>query len=210
MATCRFDITQGACALELDLVGTQSANGTRGHPHSEQARFDLRPRGDDRTRSHQGILPDLGTVENDRADPDECAVGNATSMHDGAMPDCDFISQKRREATCRDMQRGLVLDVGAFADANSFDVASQDGSVENARVGTDLDVADDGCAGRDPDAVMQTRICVPETANDRAGPKIRHSIRSPPLRNRPRHCRRSEGFRRESSGYNALRSRRSP
>jgi len=208
MAPCRFDVLQGASALKLDLLTVERAHCTGGHPHSEHSGRDCRPRGDNSARGDQSVLTNLGSIENDRSDPDERTVSNPTTVHNRAVPDCDLVAEERWKATCRDMQRRLVLDIRALADADSLDVASQNGSIEDTGIGADLDVSDDGCARCDPDAVVQTRMSVPKTTNDRAHPKIRHPIWSARLRNRPHRYRRSAGSRRESSGYNVHRSRR--
>ncbi len=208
MAACRFDVLQGAIALEFDLLTVECAQFAGGHPHSEHSGGDRRPRGDNSSRGDQSVLTNLGSIENNRSDPDERAVSNATTVHDRAVPDCDLVAEKRWKATCRDMQCRLVLDIRALANADSLDVASQDGSIEDTGIGADLDVSDDGCARCDPDAVMQARMSVPKATNDCARPKIRHPIRSTRLRNRPHRYRRSADSRRESSGYIARRSRR--
>ena len=154
MASGRFDVAEGARALQFDLLGTQFADGAGGHPHSEHSGFDRRPWGDDGTGSDQGILAYFCAVEDDRADPDERTVCNATAVHDRTMAHRDLVAEKRREAICRHVQCRLILDIGSFADLNSFDVASKDRAVENARIGADLDIADDGCPGRNPHTFM--------------------------------------------------------
>ena len=208
MAACRFDVLERTSALKLDLLTVECAQCTGRHPHSEHSGRDLRPRGDNSSRGDQGVLTDLGAIENDRSDPDERAISDPTTVHDRTVPDGDLVAEERWKATRRDMQCRLVLDIRALANTDSLDIATQDGSVEDARVGADLDVSDDGCARCDPDAVMQARMSVPKATNDRARPKIRHPIRSTRLRNRPHRYRRSAGSRRESSGYIARRSRR--
>jgi len=126
MAACRFDVTQGTGALELDFVAPERPNDSGGHPHNEHSGRNLRPRSHHRTGSNQDILANLCTIQDDRSDPDERTVADTAAVYDRAMSDRDLVSQKRRKATGRDMQRRLVLDIRAFTDSDSFHVASQD------------------------------------------------------------------------------------
>ena len=178
MAACRFDVPQRTRTLIFDFILTQCTHRSGGHPDSEETRRDRRPGGDDCPGGDPGILTDLGTIENDRSNPDQRTIPNATAMDDGAMPDGDLVAEDRRKATCRNVQRHLILDIRAFADADPLDITAQYGSIKNTRIGADLDVSDDNRAGRDPDAVMKTRPSGSKAADDRAGPKIRHTTRA--------------------------------
>lgn len=124
MAAGRFDVAKGTRALNLDLVLAECANRAGGQPHGEHSRRDPRPRSNDRTRRDPGVLADLRSVENDRSDPDERTIPDATTMNDRSMPDGDLVAQKRRESTRCDMQRRLVLDIRAFADPDPLDIAT--------------------------------------------------------------------------------------
>jgi hypothetical protein len=152
-ASC-LDVAQGTSALELDFVGTKRANRTGRHPNGEHSRCNLRPWGDDGTRPNPGVLSNFCSVENDRPDPDQRTVSDAAAMHDRTMSDADLVTQNCRIAIRSDVQGRLILDIGSLADADAFHIASQDGSVEDARVRADLDVADDGCAWRNPHSIM--------------------------------------------------------
>ena len=149
-----LDVAQGTSTLDLDFVRTKRAKRTGGHPNGEHSRCDLRPWGDDGTRRNPGVLTNFCSVENDRSDPDERTVSDAAAMHDRTMSDRDLVTQECRIAIRSDMQGRLILNIGSLADADAFHVASQDGSVEDARVRADLDVADDGCAWCDPHSFM--------------------------------------------------------
>ena len=85
MAACRFDVLQGASALKLDLLTFECAQCTGGHPYSEHSGRDRRTRGDNSPRGNQSVLTNLCSIENDRSDPDERAVSNATTVHDRAV-----------------------------------------------------------------------------------------------------------------------------
>merc|ERR1711969_198657 len=50
-----------------------------------------------------------------------------------------------------------VLDIRPFADDDAADIGAQHAIVPHRTVGTDLDIADDGAAGRDEGAVMDFR-----------------------------------------------------
>ncbi len=170
MSACSFDIAESPCALLGDLVLIQCANDSGGHPHGQHARWDRRARRDDGASRDQGVLTDFGTIENDRSDPDQRTIADATTVYDRPMAHGNVISQQRWEAPGRNVNRHLILDIGAFADSNPLDVPSQHRAVEDARIGADLDVSDDGGTRCDPDTLVQSRNQIPEAANDCARP----------------------------------------
>jgi hypothetical protein len=173
MGSGGLDIAQRASTLQLDFLRKQLSEFAGRHAHREHSGSDLRPRGHDGTRRDQGILADLRPIEHDRPDPDQRAIMNPTAMYDGAVTHRDFMAQKCREAIGRDVERGLILDIRALANANSLDIAAQDRSVEDARVLTDLDIANDGGPGRDPDTRVQPGASISEGSNDRSDSKVR-------------------------------------
>lgn len=65
------------------------------------------------------------------------------------MPNGDVISQNAG-GVCIDVHGGIVLNVRAGADSDRADVAAQHASVEDAGIGADFYVSDDGCIGGDP------------------------------------------------------------
>jgi len=71
-------------------------------------------------------------------------------MYNGPVTHRDLIAENRRKTASGHMERGLVLDIRSFADANPLDITPQNGPKEDARIPTDLDIADDGRSGRDP------------------------------------------------------------
>lgn len=123
MAARRFDVSQSASALSLDFVLTKLPNRASGHAYSEHSGCNRRPWGHDRTGSDPGVLADLRAIENNRSDPDHRTIGDTAAMHDRAMSDRDLVPQQRRKAIRRDMQRCLILNIGSFADTDSFDIA---------------------------------------------------------------------------------------
>ena len=154
MGSRGLDIAQRTRSLEFDFLGSQRPQLAGGYPHCQHAVSDPRPGGYDSARGDQRIFPDLGAIQYDRPDSDQRPIVYATSMHDRAVSDRNFVPKDRREPTLGDMKGGLILDVRAFADADSLNVASQHRREEDAGILADLDISDDGGSGRNPHALV--------------------------------------------------------
>jgi hypothetical protein len=149
-----LDIAQGAPALCGDFVQFEFADWARGHAGNQGSRFNRRFGRDDGARRDPCVLPDSRAIENDCADPDERAVRYLAAMHDRAMTDRDFVAEDRRKPTGRHMERRLILDISPLANADSLDITTEHTSIEDARVGPDLDIADHSRTRRDPHSFM--------------------------------------------------------
>ena len=69
------------------------------------------------------------------------------------MSDGDIIAENCGHASV-DMDCGVVLNIGALADADWCDVSSENRTVEHGAIRTDFDITDNDRAGRNPGAGM--------------------------------------------------------
>src|SRR5579872_2975600 len=117
--------------------------------HHEAARGDDLARRDERSSSHERVLSDDRVVEHGAPHPDEASVADGAAVHDRAMSDRHVRPDRRRAQARRDVDDGVVLDVGARPDLDERVVATQDGAEPDARVVGQMDVADDRARFRD-------------------------------------------------------------
>ena len=149
-----LDVAQRSSVLQLDFLRKELSQLAGGHPHCQHSVGDRRPRSHDGTRGDPGILSNDCSVEHDRSDSYQCPVADSAYVYDSTVSDGNLIAQERWIAIRSDVQGCLILDIRAFTDSDSLDIAAQNGSKEDTRIHTDFDIADDGCARRDPHTVV--------------------------------------------------------
>ena len=174
MASRGLYIDESPGSLEFDLVLGKNTYSTSGRPDNESSRSNRRAGRNECTRRNQRLLSDDGSIEHDRADSDQRTVAHFAAMNDGTMAHRDLVPQQRWEPACRNVKRGVVLDIRTRADPNPLDIATHDRSVEDARIGTDFDVSNHRGPRSDPDALMQSRFDLAVGAKDRADSSINH------------------------------------
>ena len=114
----------GPCAEALlFLVGKRSDDLT-GRSYNHGSRGDLRATEDEGLGTDEAVVPDDGTVENDRTHADEAVVTDRAGVDDGGVSHRHAAADGRAEV-CRDMDDGIVLNVALLADYNRCDVGSQ-------------------------------------------------------------------------------------
>jgi hypothetical protein len=89
-----FDVSKRPVALQLDFGCRQLPEWPSRSPHNERSRRNERARRDNRTCSDEGILSHDRTVENDRSDSDQGSISDLAAVYDGAMTDCDLVSER--------------------------------------------------------------------------------------------------------------------
>ena len=100
-----------------------------------------------RIRADNGLRPNQRTIQNRRSHPDEAFVLNGAGVDDGGVTDGDVASEDARKII-GEMQDGVVLNVGVFADDDAVDVAAEDGVIPNTGMRAEGDITeDDGGAG---------------------------------------------------------------
>lgn len=119
----------------------------RRYPHS------LR---DQATRPHQRLLPDPGTAQDDRPNPDERPIAHDATMQTRLMADHDVVAHETRLIVIH-MEQAQILDVRPAADANPIDVRAQDRVEPNAGVRANPHIPDELGAWSDPGARMHLR-----------------------------------------------------
>jgi len=97
-----------------------------------------------------------GTIENDRPHADENFIVDLASVHDGAVPNRDELTDDCRKPRV-EMDDGVVLHIRARTDDDAVDVAPQNGSVPDARFLFEGHVADDSGARDNPGGRMNSR-----------------------------------------------------
>jgi hypothetical protein len=68
---------------------------------------------------------------------------NRASMQRGVMPNGNIVPNMQRTGVMSNMQRGIVLNIGAFSNANETHIAAYDRIKPNAAITTDNDIAND-------------------------------------------------------------------
>src|SRR4051812_32648398 len=84
----------------------------------------------------------MDAVQQHRTHADQYAILDRGAMNDGRVPDGYFIANDRRMRVSHHVDHGQVLDIGALADADVINIASNDDVHPDRGLGADLDVAD--------------------------------------------------------------------
>ena len=86
---------------------------------------------DDGLGSDEALLANRGSVENDRAHADEAFITDGAGVDDGAVADGHPVADETGEII-REVNHGVVLDVGVMTDDDAVDVAPEHGVVPDA------------------------------------------------------------------------------
>src|SRR4249919_1603851 len=110
------------------------------------------------------MLPHDRAVEHDRAHADQHRVLDPAGMHDRLVADGDIVADHGRETAelgmrtiVADVHHAAVLDVGARADADEVDVATDHGAGPDRDVVAEHHVPDHGGRGIDIGAFAEGR-----------------------------------------------------
>src|SRR5262245_48776198 len=130
----------------LDLLVAELTADFGGRAHHQRARRDMGARCNQRTCSDEALFTDHRFIENNRADADQRAVLDGTTMEDDAVADGDTIADARGKLPAGDVNDAVVLNVAAMADLYGIDIAAQDTVKPHARMLADLYIPDNLCA----------------------------------------------------------------
>jgi hypothetical protein len=155
--SCRLDILERAFTLNIDLLTRERPHDPRRNTRDERLCVDDLTRPHDRTRSNKRVLPNLGSIEDDRADANQRSVTDPATVNNGPMSDGDLVAEQCREIPSAHVKGGLILDIRPLTDTNPFDIAAQNRSKKNARISAYFDVSDNRGAWSHPDTFMQVR-----------------------------------------------------
>ncbi len=125
-----------------DFLGPKRAHDFRGRAHDQRPRRDVRALGDERVCADDATLADDGAVEDRGAHANEALVFDRAGVEDGAVTDGYELADAHRQIV-GEMDDASVLDVGALADIDEVDVATQDGGGPDAAAGSEPHIADD-------------------------------------------------------------------
>ena len=105
------------------------------------------------TCGNEAARADTGTRKQGGLHADEATIFNRGAVDQGHVSDGDIIAENRGHASV-DMDCGVVLNIGALANANRCDVTSENRTVEHGAICTDFDITDNDRAGCNPGTGM--------------------------------------------------------
>jgi len=151
-----FDVAQGPAGEVFLFVECELAADFRRGTKDEGAGRNFHAEGDQRIRADDGARTNVRTIENDRPHADKNFIVDLASVHDGAVPNRDELTDDCRKPRV-EMDDGVVLHIRARTDDDAVDVAPQNGSVPDARFLFEGHVADDSGARDNPGGRMNSR-----------------------------------------------------
>jgi hypothetical protein len=149
------EIVIGVEADEGEICGEEGAADLAGHSGDQGIGRDVSALWDEGTGGDDGIGADMGSVEDDGADANQDVVFQGAAVDGGVVADGAAVSDDHRVEVALAVEDSTVLDVGASADADTVDVAAEDGVHPDGGLGAELDVADNLGGGVDIAAVGQ-------------------------------------------------------
>ena len=152
-----------AFALTVDCTAGRGCFGT-----DELDTLNGSAGGDEGSRAY------LGAVEDRCPHPDQAPVPHLAAVDDGVVPDHAPLPDRRREPGVG-VEDAAVLDVCPGADPDGLRVSPQHGPVPDARVLTEVHVADNERARRDPRGGGELREVV-SVREQRAGQIQRRTL----------------------------------
>ena len=135
----------------------QFADDFRGCAQHERAGRDFRSLCDERFRADDGLFADDRAVQNHRAHAHETFIADFASVNNRAVADGDPVAEDARQIV-REMQHGVVLDVGVVAHDDAVDVAAQHRAIPDAGMRAERDVTDDGGGFGDENIFAEFRL----------------------------------------------------
>ena len=115
---------------------------------------------DERARTDDTVLADLRVAEHDSPHADQRVRADALAVDDGVVTNHDIVADGQR-AVSHDMNRRVVLDVRAAADADRLEIAAHDAAKPDARILANHDVASHACRRRNEDRCINLRpLCL--------------------------------------------------
>ncbi len=131
----------------LDHLGIDSvcfSNHLARYTHHERVRWNNFSFGHESAGGNNGSRSDDRAVEHDSPDADQAIVFHARSVNDRSMSDGDPIADLARVSRVA-VKAAEVLNVGLRTDLDSNAIASNHGPEQHARLGTNLNIASQGC-----------------------------------------------------------------
>ena len=131
----------------LDHLGIDSvcfSNHLARHAHDERVwwnNFSFRYEG---TGGNNGSCSNDRAVEDDSSDADQAIVFHGRSVNDRSMSDGYPIADFARESRVA-VKAAEVLDIGLSTDLDPDAIAANHSPEQHARLGTNLDIASEGC-----------------------------------------------------------------
>ena len=110
----------------------------------------------ERFRADEGLFANDCAIQNDCAHPNKCFITHLAGVNNRAMADSDPIA-KDAGIIIREVQHGVVLNVGMVPDNDAVDIAAQDCTVPYARMRAERYIADDSGGFGDEDAFAKLR-----------------------------------------------------
>ena len=142
------DVFVGPGAEGGSFFGGEGADDFGGGAHDHGAGGDFGAGGDDGAGGNEALVADFCTVEDGRAHTDKAFVADGAGVDDGAVAERGVGTDSGGEVV-GEMDDTAVLDVAPLPDDDGLNVAAQDGTVEDAGVFAESDVAHDFRVGRD-------------------------------------------------------------
>lgn len=99
---------------------------------------------DESSRTDEGKFTDGGPVEYDGSHADQSVIHDGAPMQDGVVADGDMVTDGEG-MTAVNVQCGVILNIGLFADGDAGHIAADNGVGPEARTGADLDIPDNLC-----------------------------------------------------------------
>src|SRR5208282_1310738 len=102
---------------------------------------------EERTGGYDAAGADVHAVQDDRAHADQAARLDGAAVECDGVADSDVVAEDEGVLVAHDVEDAAVLNVGASADTDVVDVATNHGAGPDARVLADNHVADDDGGG---------------------------------------------------------------
>jgi hypothetical protein len=138
-----FQVVVGVHADEFEIGPSEGAADFAGDSGDEGVGWNPRAFGDDSPSRDDAACADVRTVEHNRAHANQDLVFKGAAMDGGVVSDCAHIADDDRVQELHAVEDSTILDVGAGADADVMDIATDDGVHPDAGVFAKDDIADD-------------------------------------------------------------------
>jgi len=154
-----LDVFLGQLAQSFSPFGGKRLSGGGRYSGNQGTFGDSHALRDHRSGRHDRLATDVSSVKNGRIHANEAFVLDYAGMDDRPVTDRDEITDFEGKVVGQ-VSDHAVLQVRALPDRYEIDIASQDGTVPNARAVPEPDVTDNRCGRGKEDTFAQGRFLI--------------------------------------------------
>jgi hypothetical protein len=127
----------------FNVIGSQRTDDFCRIAKNQGTRRNLAAGRNNRPSPDQALFSNLRTIQDNGAHANKGKRMNRTRMRDDIVGNRHTVAKKGRNAATEHMNRRVILDIDAVADANVTDVAPHDGVKPDTRLIPNVHIADD-------------------------------------------------------------------